>query len=488
MAVGNYHTRDHVNGLNVGTYLPVAVPIRLFGKSEIALSLWPLFCSLLGVVSIAGAAAILFGRAFGFLAALLYATYPGDVFFSTVVMPDSIQAGWLTFSIFLVVLAYAGPFPRRYLRLATGGVAMGCCHLIRANDVILVVVGVSAVVLFSIVWKHEPAPATARGCVAYLAGWLLVNALEGLVYLWAAGDFFHRLHVITRHYGSPDSIQQWGLNVDARTIPFSIFPPLQWWILGGWGHLNQDQAYHALTFLLALASLVTAGIALSSMKGRASDRALAGFAFSVLWFSWPLLYHQFGSQSLTHFVAMHRLSRHLVVYAPGALFATVAGLFLIKEAASKWRSAVAQRALTAAALAILLIHLNLGWKGEQIAHDSYQRIKGTYARIRERLPSGVQTIVADPGDLCFFDFWLNPLGAEHIKVVAFANYSRCEELQSGVVLTHSNPGWQGMSAPAIRDTVNRLPCLLYPPESWRLLYDGYPEKVFLIGPPRDVPR
>ena len=54
-ALGNYHARDNVNGLNVGTYLPVALPIWLFGKSEIALSLWPLSCSLLGLVSLAGA-------------------------------------------------------------------------------------------------------------------------------------------------------------------------------------------------------------------------------------------------------------------------------------------------------------------------------------------------------------------------------------------------------------------------------------------------
>ena len=63
-ALGQYHARDNVNGLNVGTYLPVAIPLRLFGKSELALSLWPLFCSLLGVASLAGAAAILFGRRF----------------------------------------------------------------------------------------------------------------------------------------------------------------------------------------------------------------------------------------------------------------------------------------------------------------------------------------------------------------------------------------------------------------------------------------
>jgi hypothetical protein len=487
VALGNYDARDHVNGLNVGTYLPVAWPIKLLGKSEIALSLWPLFCSLLGVASLAGAAALLFGRAFGLLAALLYATYPGDVFFSTVVMPDSIQAGWLSLSIFLTVLAYAGPASQRYWTLASAGIAMGFCHLIRANDAILIPVGIGSVVCLSRIWKREASAAVARGCLVYLSGWALVNVLEGLAYLWAADDFFHRLRVLDRHYGTLDSIRVWGLNTDPKTIPFSIFPPVAWWSSGEWGRLNHEQAYHALTFFVASGSVLTGLVALTVGKERIPDRALAGFALGTLWLAWPLLYHQFGSQSLTHFVPIHRLSRHLVVYAPGAIFAGVAGCYLVKEA-STWRVPAARRALLATASAILLVHLSFNWMGEQIAYGAYQRIKGTYVRIREHLPRGVRTMSADPGDLCFFDFWLNPLGAQRVKIVAFANYSRCDELTSGVVLTKSNPGWEGFSAPAIQETVMRLPCLLYPPPGWRLVYDGYPEKVFLIGEGRDARR
>jgi hypothetical protein len=51
-----------------------------------------------------------------------------------------------------------------------------------------------------------------------------------------------------------------------------------------------------------------------------------------------------------------------------------------------------------------------------------------------------------------------------------------------VVLTWSNAGWEGLSAPVIQETVARLPCLLQPPPSWRLLHDGFPEKVFVLGP------
>lgn len=178
---------------------------------------------------------------------------------------------------------------------------------------------------------------------------------------------------------------------------------------------------------------------------------------------------------------MHRQSRHLVVYAPGAVFATVAGYCLIKEATAAWRVAHRRKVLIAVACATLSTHLYFTWRGEQVAYGAYHRIKGTYVRIREHLPQDVATLVADPGDLGFFDFWLNPLGAERVQMVAFSDYSTCDDFKSGVVLTRSSPGWEGTGAPIIQETVARLPCLLDPPALWRLLYDGYPEEIYVIS-------
>ena len=480
MALGDYHAREYVNGLNVGTYLPVALPIWLFGKSEVALSLWPLLGSLVGLVSVIGLSAILFGRVSALIAGVLYATYPGDIFFSTVVMPDSLQAGWLSLSIFLVALSHVGLSRHNRLLLMGAGVAMGVCHLIRANGILLLPVGVGAVATFSRIWKRETYAVLAGACGVYLFGWALVGVLEGLTYLWAVGDFFHRFHVVDRHYGTMASISQAGLNTSTSTIPFSIFAPVMWWMRGGWGYLNHEQAYHALTFCWAVVCLSLGFVGLTFRDRRVPDRAVAGLVLAVLWLAWPLLYHQFGSQSATHFVPMHRLSRHLVVYAPGAMFATVAGCFFIGEWTFLTRNANGRTALVALGGVILAVHLYFNWRGEQVAFHAYQQIKGTYGRIRSHLPGDVHTIVGDPGDLCFFDFWLNPLGVERVRMAAFANFSRCEDLTSGVVLTHSNPGWQGLAAPVIRETVDRLPCLLDPPASWRLLYEGYAEKVYVI--------
>ena len=56
----------------------------------------------------------------------------------------------------------------------------------------------------------------------------------------------------------------------------------------------------------------------------------------------------------------------------------------------------------------------------------------------------------------------------------------CDDFKTGGGLTQSNAGWEGIRAPVIVETISRLPCLLQPPPHWRLVYQGYPEKVYLI--------
>jgi len=480
IVLGNYRARNHVNGLNIGTYLPVALPIWILGKREVALALWPLACSLAGLLSIAGSARILFGRPYSLLAAFLYATHPGDVFFSTVVMPDALQAGWVSVSLLLAVAACVRPEPQRRVILAGAGIAMGVCHLIRANDVLLLPVGIAAVLACSTIWAGRRPAAAAADCATYAAGWALVSVAEGVAYLRGAGDFLLRFHVVDRHYGTVESIARAGLNTDPATIPLSLLAPVAWLLRGGWGRLNQDQAYHGLLFCWAAAFLAIGAVALGVLRKRTDRRALAGFVIAAAWMLWPLLYHQFGSQSLTHLVPMHRLSRHLVVYAPGAMFAVVAGSFLAGEAIRTASSARVRRVASSMGILALAVHSWFNWKGEQIAFGGFHRIKDTYVRIREHIPEGTGTVVADPGDLCFLDFWMNPIGSERVRMVPFAVYETCEQIQEGIILTHSNPGWQG-GAPIILETLTRLPCLAQPPVTWRLVYQGHPERIYQVA-------
>jgi 4-amino-4-deoxy-L-arabinose transferase-like glycosyltransferase len=477
IATGTFGPRNHVNGLNVATYAPVAIPLLVLGKSDIALSLWPLFCSLLGVVSVAGIAGILFGRPFAAIAALLYATYPGDVFFSTVVMPDSIQAGWLSASMLLVVLASAESGKRASRWLVAAGAAMGVCHLIRANGALLLPIGVCGVVLFLRVCREQPLRDVVVSTGTFLAGWIAVLLAEGFAYYVTVGDFLFRYHVVNGHYGTFASISQYGLNTHPLTIPWSAWAPLMWMRWGGWGIFNQDQAYHGLMFTWGVIALALGGATLLFSRRARSRTAVAAVAVAGFWLAWPLFYHQWGSQSLTHFVPIHRLSRHLVVYAPGAVIAAVVGAAIVWQAAS---GRLMRLALAMVACGLFVLHAYLNLQAETISYTAYHQIKDTYVRIRDHLPPDTRTIVADPGDLGYFDFWLNPLGEPRVTLWPFAAYPACSDLPSGVVLTYSNPGWAGLSAPVIQETVARLPCLVSPPAGWRLLYVGYPERIYVI--------
>jgi hypothetical protein len=224
-------------------------------------------------------------------------------------------------------------------------------------------------------------------------------------------------------------------------------------------------------------ALVIGGTIVALTRRSVPRRLIAALAIAAFWLTWPLLYHQLGSQSLTQFIPIHRLSRHLVVYAPGAILAIAVGSSILWSVA---RSTGARTIYIAATIPLLVFHLHANVKAETISYRAYHQIKDTYSRIRDRLPAKTRTIAADPGDLGFFDFWLNPLGAERVRLVPLSNYATCQDLTAAVVLTYSNPGWQGLNAPVIQDTVKRLPCLLRPPPNWRLIYDDYPEKVYQI--------
>jgi hypothetical protein len=354
---------------------------------------------------------------------------------------------------------------------------MGVCHLARANGALLLPIGLAAIVIVTRTVPTMRVRDVVERCLAFLTGWCVVFMIEGLAYWWAVGDFLFRFHVVDQHYGSTTSIARWGLNVNPLTIPYSTLPPLTWRRFGGWWHFNPDQAYHGLLFLFAMLAVAVGALIVIARRRRVDQRVATGFVLAAIWLAWPLLYHQFGSQSLSEFIPIHRLSRHLVVYAPGAVLAIVAGSALAWEAA---RRRSQRRLLGLVACVLLVVHMGLNVRAEQVAYGGYHRIKDTYARIRDHLPADTSLVIADPGDLGFFDFWLNPLGETRVQLHPFANYETCADIERAVVLTYSNPGWENLGAQVIRDTVARLPCLLDPPAGWRLLYGGYTERIYQV--------
>jgi hypothetical protein len=103
-------------------------------------------------------------------------------------------------------------------------------------------------------------------------------------------------------------------------------------------------------------------------------------------------------------------------YAPGAVFATVAGCYLVNAADAQ--GAAGDPPAVLAVGCALRCSPDVQLAGERIAHGAHQRVKDTYGRIRQHLPS-VRTITADPGDLAHLRFLAQPARASPRHGVPF---------------------------------------------------------------------
>jgi hypothetical protein len=473
-ASGTWQPRTSLPGLRIGTYIPAGMAMALFGKTEIAISVWGLVSSLAGLLAFIGICARLGLGRWRWLAALLWAAYPGDVLLSTVLMPDAIQTGWFLVAIYLAVAGCTGQ--RKMAALAASGAALGGCYLIRENALILAPVVVATPLLIG---RHDgPLTARLRQSLMILGGLLTVAALEAMYYGIVVGDPGRRLTVAHDYYGGPDSLARHGLNVDPWTIPGSLLPPLEW-IRTGLPPmaLHSGQAYHAYAFVLAL----LAWLAALPMAVRMTDPERRAFAWMSLWVWWPVLYHQFGSQSVTSFVPMHRLSRQLILYGPGAVMVVA---WVAAHVAKHGGRPPMKAAAAVVLVAGLVVHAGGVLEGLGLQSAIISRTTTIHDRLVANLIGYRGRVFIDSAEVGLIDYFLNPLGAEpvvHVQDVFSA--TSCGAFEGAIVVTHSNPGWSFQPPPILLgDAQRRLPCLAHPPPTWTPLHAAawLPERIYSV--------
>jgi 4-amino-4-deoxy-L-arabinose transferase-like glycosyltransferase len=478
-AAGDWQARSHLPGLRVGTYLPAGVAIWLLGRTEFAISAWPLLSSLVGLLALIGISRRLLSREWTWLAAALWIAYPGDIIFSTVLMPDAIQTGWLLAAIFLVMCGSANP------RIRTGtfcaaGVAFGLCYLVRENAVLMLPALLAGAALLP--W---PSPGSwalrARAVGALLAGLLIVVTGEALFYWYELGAPFHRFQVSHAYYGGVGAIPRNGLNADWWTIPESLLPPIAWLRSHGGIALNPNQAYHSFLFVLGVAAWL---VGCASWR-RLSPDDRRRFLFLSCWMWVPVLYHQFGSQSVTAFVPMHRLPRQLVLYAPAAALITA-------WCASRVSAAVAPRsvAMKLAAVSVLVGALALHGRGVveglRLQLEIVRQTMSIHDRLITSLTGYAGRIFVDSAEAGALDYFLNPSSHDRRVLVSdLLAAPSCDALAGAVVVTNSNPGWAFDPPPEmIGRALERLPCLRTPPRHWQHVVTApwLPERIYSVPP------
>jgi 4-amino-4-deoxy-L-arabinose transferase-like glycosyltransferase len=311
---GTYRLEPHHFAVRYGVIVPVAVFYRLFGIHEWTTIALPLVCSSLAAVLTAMIAARLSGLLAGWVAGILMATFPVDVRYASVLVPEPVLQAILLAGALLFLLAERQN--SGILGLAAG-VFFGLSYLTKEPGA-FVVVAFFAFALLRRQW---------RLAFSLVAGVAPVMAGE-LAWYWSqSGDLLFRLHTMAVHDRS-------DMAVDAnKLLSYRLW-----------------QAYPRMMLVpnidFGLHSLLTLGLAAIALLRWRSFKALL---LLLLWAILPFLYLNFGTSSFGHYWALPVAPRYIsVVYPP--LF-VLAAIVLVGLAGN----GLNQRWLVGVALAVICI-------------------------------------------------------------------------------------------------------------------------------------
>lgn len=324
-----YIFRDN-NGFRIGTYYPAALSYLLFGVSDISAGAYALTVSLLSVAAIFSLGKLLFGERAGLVGALLLAVYPLDVELASRLMPDGLLAGFSLFSLYFLL---RGDLRNRASRSSTlrdwwcyalSGLLLGWCTLVNMSAVVVVFcVAMYVPLSLPLFWKKLRAAGFPRsfftiwiGRYAILAaGFAVLAVLEGWAYYRVTGDFLFKYHNTLSHYAGSH-----GFCTDPGLYPRIMF------------HLGNDlqprfqglaDSYYGFYYIVALVAVVLGLLRWSPHR-----------CIVICWLLTVFCYLQWGSMSLTEYIPLHRLPRHLSLATPPMILSLA---FLLGSSRSKLR-------------------------------------------------------------------------------------------------------------------------------------------------------
>ena len=181
--------RLHHHYARAAIVLPVAASVAIFGHNAEAVALPMLAASVLCVMLVVLMGRTLFGWWEGLFAGTVVAVLPYFRILSTTAFPDVHVCLWTTAAMLLAVQARRRLSAMLWLSC---GFALG----LAVSAKVFAIAVAPAIALIG--WRGSTPPtrggATFRSAALVLIGLASFQLLEGLFYLWAAGDFFFSLH------------------------------------------------------------------------------------------------------------------------------------------------------------------------------------------------------------------------------------------------------------------------------------------------------
>ncbi|MBI4552698.1 MAG: glycosyltransferase family 39 protein, partial [Candidatus Latescibacteria bacterium] len=192
LASGTYRLEPNLFYLRFGVILPMALSFKLLGVSPLASSLSLLVCSLLMIVLAYAVASHLFDRRVAWLAAILMAVFPLNVFSATEVHADLPMSLYLGLALLFILKADAAEDSRRQIAWgAASGVFWGVAYLTKIPALL-------TFPAFLVGYRLATKKRLGRILIPLAIGFLAVAAVEMTVYIVYTGDPLYQVHTILR--------------------------------------------------------------------------------------------------------------------------------------------------------------------------------------------------------------------------------------------------------------------------------------------------
>lgn len=265
-------------------YVPVGIFFRIFGIHNYAAALWPLLCSLTGIVLLYSIGKLLFDGRTALLSAALLAVFPLDALNSTEVLPDAIVHVCIALSVYLFLKAHRASSGKSSCVLyLLSGISAGAGYFARENAPLLFFLFVITFAVYKKLFKP--------GYLLLCAGCVVPPLAEGIYQYARTGDFLLHWRIA---YEFNHNIK---LPPDFLFYPRAVFSPFG--------------CFGVFYYVFAAALLYLA-----------FRRKLHTIAAPLIWFLSSFVYLEFGSVSLSEFVPIFKTERYLsVVTIPMILIA-----------------------------------------------------------------------------------------------------------------------------------------------------------------------
>lgn len=181
---GKWTTSYYIGGVRYGVTIPMAIAMRLFGRTEFAANLWPFLCSVGEVALVYITALQLWGRRPAILAALVLSVLPIHVHMAGRLMLDPPNAFFVTLSFVLFLFGERRNDWRCFLG---AGLAAGCAFWVREASIVFVLAFVMYAA-FSRRWSNA--------WLWAVAGALCMFAVNFLLFWQISGSPFHGIRVL----------------------------------------------------------------------------------------------------------------------------------------------------------------------------------------------------------------------------------------------------------------------------------------------------